>query len=109
MQLPSLSHNLPRLGCFCGTFRPAWRQIRSTRLWFTSHPSCLSIAVIHLQPAVFLSPAVVGLIRDPDGLAHRRDRLTLGQFNIRLPKLVDDLLSGVTASFAHDLGLHDPP
>lgn len=36
---PSFSHNRPRLGCFLGTFSPSWRQIRSTRLWFTRQPA----------------------------------------------------------------------
>ena len=43
---PSLSHSRPRLGCFCGTFSPSPRQIRSTRLAFTVQPSCRSKAVI---------------------------------------------------------------
>ena len=45
-QLPSLSQSRPRFGCFFGTFRPSRFQIRSTRLWFTAHPSRLSNAVI---------------------------------------------------------------
>jgi hypothetical protein len=32
MQDPSASQSLPRFGCFCGTFSPSRRQIRSTRL-----------------------------------------------------------------------------
>ena len=36
---PSLSHNRPRLGCFCGTFRPSCRHNRSTRLWLIRQPS----------------------------------------------------------------------
>jgi hypothetical protein len=47
---PSFSHNLERLGCFAGTFSLSLRQIRSTRLWFTLHPSFLSIAVILRYP-----------------------------------------------------------
>ena len=35
----SLSHSRPRFGCLAGTFSPSWRQIRSTRLWFTRQPS----------------------------------------------------------------------
>ena len=31
MHDPSFSHSRPRRGCFCGTFRPSRRQIRSTR------------------------------------------------------------------------------
>src|SRR5512139_4344972 len=50
MQQPSLSHNLPLLGCFCGTFNPSCLQILSTRLWFTRHPSTLSRAVILRYP-----------------------------------------------------------
>jgi hypothetical protein len=49
-QLPSFSHSLPRRGCFLGTFMPACRQIRSTRLWFTFQPSFLSIPVIRGDP-----------------------------------------------------------
>lgn len=36
----------PRFGCFCGTFSPSRRQIRSTRLALTSQPSLRSSAVI---------------------------------------------------------------
>ncbi len=50
MQLPSFSHSLPRRGCFLGTFSPACRQIRSTRLWFTFQPSFRSIPVILGDP-----------------------------------------------------------
>ena len=32
MQDPSLSHSLPRFGCFCGTFSPSRRQMRWTRV-----------------------------------------------------------------------------
>ena len=42
-QEPSVSQSRPRLGCLAGTLSP-WetrRQIRSTRLWFTLHPSPL--------------------------------------------------------------------
>ena len=39
MHDPSFSHSRPRRGCFCGTFRPSRRQIRSTRLRFTVHPA----------------------------------------------------------------------
>ena len=35
----------PRFGCFCGTFNPSRRQIRSTRLRFTAHPALRSSAV----------------------------------------------------------------
>ena len=34
----SVSHRRPRLGCFLGTFSPSRRQIRSTRLLFTTQP-----------------------------------------------------------------------
>lgn len=43
---PSLSHSRARFGCFPGTFSPACRHNRSTRLWFTSQPSIRSSAVI---------------------------------------------------------------
>lgn len=45
MHEPSFSHSRPRLGCFCGTFSPSRRQIRSTRLWFTDQPAACSSAV----------------------------------------------------------------
>ncbi len=32
MQLPSFSHNLPLLGCFCGTFRPSSHHIRGNTI-----------------------------------------------------------------------------
>ena len=32
---PSFSQSRPFFGCFCGTFSPSSRQIRSTLLWFT--------------------------------------------------------------------------
>ena len=34
------------LRCFCGTFSPSRRHIRSTRLAFTAHPASRSIAVM---------------------------------------------------------------
>ena len=43
---PSASHSRPRLGCFLGTFSPSRRQIRSTRLSFTSQPASRSKAAI---------------------------------------------------------------
>ena len=46
MQEPSASHRRPRFGCRCGTFSPSRRQIRSTRLAFTTHPERRSSAVI---------------------------------------------------------------
>ena len=47
---PSLNHSRLRLGCFLGTFSPSARQIRSTRLWFTRHPSQCNKAVILRYP-----------------------------------------------------------
>ena len=47
---PSFSQSLPLFGCFFGTFSPSRRQMRSTRLWFTCHPSSLSSAVIRRYP-----------------------------------------------------------
>ena len=38
MHDPSLSHSRLRFGCFVGTFSPSRRQIRQTRLTFTSQP-----------------------------------------------------------------------
>ena len=43
---PSANQSRPRFGCFRGTRSPSSRQSRSTRLWFTRQPSCLSNAVI---------------------------------------------------------------
>jgi transposase len=43
---PSLSHRRPRLGCFAGTFSPSRRQIRSTRLTFTTQPAFRNSAVM---------------------------------------------------------------
>ena len=34
----SFSHSRPLLGCRAGTLSPSRRQLRSTRLWFTTHP-----------------------------------------------------------------------
>ena len=39
-----------QLVCLAGTFSPSCRQIRSTRLWFTLHPSHCSIAVTLRYP-----------------------------------------------------------
>lgn len=36
--VPSLSHNLRFLGCFCGTLSPSVRQIRSTCVMSTEYP-----------------------------------------------------------------------
>jgi hypothetical protein len=46
----SLSHNLPRCFCFCGTFIPSRRQIRSTRSVPTRQPARFSNAVIRRYP-----------------------------------------------------------
>ena len=45
-----LSQSRPRLGCLAGTLSPSRRQIRSTRLWFTLHPSHCSIAATRRYP-----------------------------------------------------------
>ena len=56
MHEPSVSQSRPRLGCLCGTFSPSRRQIRSTRLSFTSQPACaqqrrdLAVAVAAVLP-----------------------------------------------------------
>ncbi len=44
-QEPSASQSLPFFGCFCGTFSPSRRQIRSTRFTFTAQPASRSSAV----------------------------------------------------------------
>ena len=44
---PVVQPEPPLFLCFCGTFKPARRQIRSTRLWFTC------------QPAFFRKPATI--------------------------------------------------
>ena len=49
-QEPSVSQSRPRLGCLAGTLSPSRRQIRSTRLWFTLHPSHCSMAVTRRYP-----------------------------------------------------------
>ncbi len=49
-QEPSVNQSLPRLGCLAGTLSPSRRQIRSTRLWFTLHPSRCSIALTRRYP-----------------------------------------------------------
>ena len=46
MHDPSLSQSRPLFGCFCGTFSPSRRQIRSTRLSFTTQPASRSMAAI---------------------------------------------------------------
>jgi hypothetical protein len=38
------------LGCFLVIFSPSSRQIRSTRLWFTRHPSQCNRAIILRYP-----------------------------------------------------------
>ena len=47
---PSVTQSRPRLGCLAGTLSPPPRQIRSTRLWFTLHPSHCSMAVTRRYP-----------------------------------------------------------
>ncbi len=42
---PSFNHRRPRRGCCWGTLSPSCRQILSTRLWFTRHPSRRNSAV----------------------------------------------------------------
>ena len=49
-QEPSVSQSRPRLGCLAGILSPPRRQICSTRLWFTLHPSHCSIAVTRRYP-----------------------------------------------------------
>ena len=49
-QEPSVSQSRPRLGCLAGTLSPSRRQIRSTRLWFTLHPSHCSMAATRRYP-----------------------------------------------------------
>ena len=46
MHDPSFSHSRFRLGCFAGTFSPSRRQIRSTRLTFTTQPALRNSAAI---------------------------------------------------------------
>jgi len=43
---PVVEPEAPRFGCRFGTLSPSRHQIRSTRLWFTAHPSARSRAVI---------------------------------------------------------------
>ena len=43
--VPMLQFAIPFAAGFAGTLSPSCRQSRSTRLWFTRHPSCLSSAV----------------------------------------------------------------
>ena len=49
-QEPSVSQSRPRLGCLAGILSPPRRQICSTRLWFTLHPSHCSITVTRRYP-----------------------------------------------------------
>ena len=48
MQDPSFRYKRFLFFCFLGTFKPSSRQMRSTRLGFTIHPSALRRAVILL-------------------------------------------------------------
>ena len=45
MHDPSFNHSRLRLGCFCGTFSPSRRQIRSICFQFTVQPALRSSAV----------------------------------------------------------------
>jgi hypothetical protein len=47
---PSFSQSRPFFGCFCGTFSPSRRQIRSTRFTFTAHPASRRSAAMRRYP-----------------------------------------------------------
>src|SRR5690606_10117156 len=47
------------------------------------------LGLVHLQAAIFLAPAIVGLLRHPDRLA---ERPTPTHQNLHLTQLADDLL-----------------
>src|SRR3954465_12280873 len=79
MHEPSLSHSRPLFGCFCGTFSPSRRQIRSMRLTFPTHPG---VPQHGCDPSIAVT-AVLGSERDDVGgqsrliITHRRN-LALG-------------------------------
>src|SRR6185295_4526394 len=51
------------------------------------------LGLVSPQTAVFLTPAVVRLLRDPQLLRHLAYRLTLGNLNLGFTQLADDLFS----------------
>ena len=58
-----VSQSRPRLGCFCGTFSPSRRQIRSTRLKFTDPARSMQ----HHRDAAIAVTAVLDGERDDVG------------------------------------------
>jgi hypothetical protein len=57
---PSLSHNRPRGFCFCGTFSPSRRQIRSTRSLPTRQPPLEQ----RRDPAIAITAVLAGKLDD---------------------------------------------
>ncbi len=53
------------------------------------------LGLMSVETSVFLTPALEGLLADPEFLADLRGRLFLGQLNLRLSELIHDLLDGV--------------
>lgn len=51
------------------------------------HPPCL----VGLQPAIFLAPAITGLLADPDPMAFFGGRSPLRQSGFNFTQLADDL------------------
>ncbi len=56
--------------------------------------------VVGFQPAVLITPPVVGLLGNIEFLAHREHIRALPETNFRLTQLTDDLLRGVVRRFA---------
>ena len=57
--------------------------------------------LVHLQPAIFLAPAIIRLLGNADLAADLADRTALRQKHIRFPKVIDDLLNRTL--FRHSL------
>ena len=62
----------------------------------------LGVSIIRVEVHILLAPAEVRGVRDPQQLAHRRHRGPPGEFDVRLPQLVDDLLCLESLAW-HDL------
>ena len=53
------------------------------------------LGLVQPQAAILLPPPVVGLLADPDLLAHLRDAQPTAKLHLALPQLADDLFRAV--------------
>ena len=61
-----------------------------------------TLDLIELQTAVFVTPAIEGLLCDTDGLTDLSNRLALRQAHLGFPKLGDNLLRSTSLARHHN-------